>query len=162
LPAGPFSLTPYDDLYDSDIAAIIARLDQWFEIEVSHTIGQQLGGDTTLLAVDEATGRAIGFVVVKRIDEQSGRITWAGVDPDHQRRGVGRAMIAHIIEQAADAGLERLRVETMSDSVDYPPFEATRRFYAGLGFEPVRELGDRAGNGLATTDWELGWVGAPA
>ncbi len=150
-----FSLIAYDDLYDADIAALIVRLDEWFEIDASHSIGEQLGGDTTLLAVDDDTQRAIGFAVVRFENAVTGRITWAGVDPDWQRQGVGRAILDTIIAEADDAGLERLVVETMSDAVDYQPFEATRRFYRSLGFTPHRELGDRAGNGLHTTEWLL-------
>ncbi len=153
--AGSFSLTRYDDAYDSDIAGLIVQLDQWFEIDASHSIGEQLGGNTTLLAIDDASARAIGFVVVRIEDARTGRITWAGVDPRWQRRGVGRAMIEQVITDARQAGLERLVVETMSASVDYAPFEATRRFYRSLGFVEHRELGDRAGNGLATTEWLL-------
>ena len=156
-----FSLISYDDAYDPDIAALIVRLGKWFDIGASHSIGEQLHGDTTLLAIDDATDRAIGFVVVRFDDARTGRITWSGVDPAWQRCGVGRAMIESVVDEARGAHLDHLVVETMSDAVDYEPFEATRRFYRSLGFTPYRELGDLAGNGLHTTEWRLDLIDAP-
>ncbi len=149
-----YSIVEYRHSHDTPLRALVGRLDDWFEHDTWQSIAPQLGPDTTLLAVDPS-GRAVGFVVVRLEGETVGRITWAGVDPDWQRRGIGRDLFDHIIAEALAAGLTELRVETMSDTVDYAPFQRTRAFYQSLGFEPDIELGDRAQNGLATTDWSL-------
>lgn len=134
----------------------MARLDQWFEPEAWADVDAQLSPDTALLAIDaDHPDTVVGFVTVRFEREDEGRITWMGVDPDWQRRGVGRALIAAVCDEAAASGLSRMWVETMSDQVEHAPFDQTRAFYAAMGFTPERELGDLAGNGLATTDWAI-------
>ncbi len=150
----PFSLSSYSNVDRCGVARVVRRLKRWFEPDAWPDIDAQLDADTTLVAID-GRDQVIGFIVVKQVNASVGRITWAGVDPDHQRRGVGRAMLRTVIDEAQAAGLTELRVETMSESVDYAPFQRTRAFYAAMGFQPDIELGDRAANGLATTDWKL-------
>jgi ribosomal protein S18 acetylase RimI-like enzyme len=150
----PFELVSYSEDYRDAVAALVHRLDRWFEPDAFRLISAELRADTTLLAIDE-TDQVIGFLIVLIEDEQAGRISWAGVDPAWHRRGVGRAMIEAIAEEAAQAGLTRLVVETISDQVDYEPYERTRAFYGGMGFQPYHEWGDKAGNGLLTTDWQM-------
>ncbi len=155
-----YRLEEYDPTHRAALRDLVGRLDDWFEPAAWDTIKTTLAPDTTLLAVDGAQ-RVIGFVVVRIERDAVGRIAWAGVDASAQRRGVGRAMFDYIIGEARAAGLTELRVETMSDTVDYAPFERTRAFYQALGFTPAVELGDHAGVGLATTDWARPLV-APA
>jgi ribosomal protein S18 acetylase RimI-like enzyme len=149
-----FSLSSYSNIDRCGVARVVRRLKHWFEPDAWPDIDAQLDADSTLVAID-GRDQVIGFVVVRQVNSSVGRITWAGVDPDHQRRGIGRALLQQVIEEALAAGLTELRVETMSESVDYSPFQRTRAFYAAMGFEPDIELGDRAANGLATTDWKL-------
>lgn len=149
-----FSIIRYHSGFDNAIASLIIRLDEWFEPDAAESIIHEITSDTGLLAVD-ADNRVIGFLVTEfdEDDFDAGRILWAGVHPAWHRRGVGRALINNMLNEAQHANLQRIYVETMSDEIDYPPFEQTRRFYQALGFEVHRELGDLAGNGLTTTDW---------
>ena len=50
------------------------------------------------------------------------------VQPEHGRRGVGRALLAHAIAVARDAGIEQLTLTVTQGNA------AARRLYAGAGF----------------------------
>lgn len=154
MPKTDFHIIPYTSRYAVSLKKLVNRLEQWFEPEAADDVLEMINADTGLIALDE-DDRVIGFMVVCFDDEDfdGARIQWAGVHPAWHRRGVGRAMFNWMLNEATDAGLERIYVETMSDEVDYPPFEQTRQFYAKLGFETYRDLGDTAHNGLLTTDW---------
>ena len=58
-------------------------------------------------------------------------LAFVGIDPRQQRRGLGRTLLAPIIERADDAGIA-CYLET--------PFPDTRVFYRRLGFEDTDEL----------------------
>jgi GNAT superfamily N-acetyltransferase len=53
------------------------------------------------------------------------------VDPDHQRRGVGRMLLHHAYRRVEDAGLRMVMVETGDD----PGHAPARRTYEAAGFE---------------------------
>jgi ribosomal protein S18 acetylase RimI-like enzyme len=61
-------------------------------------------------------------------DTRIGRLRHVYVRPEIRRRGVGRALVAHLEARAAACyGSLRLRTDT----------EAASRFYERLGYEPV-------------------------
>src|SRR5229473_1980483 len=70
-------------------------------------------------------------------------LAFVGIDPRQQRRGLGRTLLAPIIERADDAGIA-CYLET--------PFSKTRVFYRRLGFEDADELHPVAG---APTIWTM-------
>lgn len=75
----------------------------------------------------------------------NGNIRHFGTDPDHARKGIGRALIARCVEDARDAGLTELNCySTLNGKVFYAscgfhtvePFEIA--FPGGLVFPSVR------------------------
>lgn len=62
-----------------------------------------------------------------------------------QRSGIGKAMLAHIIEQARSMGFTRLSLETGSAEA----FEPARRLYRSFGFEYCEPFGDYKPDPLA-------------
>ena len=76
-------------------------------------------------------------------------LAFVGIDPRQQRRGLGRTLLAPIIERADDAGIA-CYLET--------PFSKTRVFYRRLGFEDTDELHPVAG---APTIWTMTRPAAP-
>jgi ribosomal-protein-alanine N-acetyltransferase len=57
-----------------------------------------------------ADGRTTGFAIMTLGDERA-HIILLAVRPSHQRRGVGRRMIAWLVETAATAGIACMHVE---------------------------------------------------
>lgn len=75
---------------------------------------------------------------VKRLDERHGEVKSMRVTNRRQGRGIGAALLTHIIEQARSMGLRRLSLETGSG----PFFERARSLYAKFGFEYCEPFGD--------------------
>ena len=97
--------------------------------------------DLRLQHVLKATRGAdvVGFVSWF-VKEAVAQIGWMGVVPPLHRRGIGRKLIARLVEELRGHGIRKLRVETLGASVDYEPYERTRAFYHAMGFRDVRSL----------------------
>jgi ribosomal protein S18 acetylase RimI-like enzyme len=84
--------------------------------------------DTHVL-VAEIDGVLAGFVATTRREDDLGEIHMIAVDPDHQRRGVGRALTR--------AALERLRTQGLATAMGRdrgdPEHEPARRLYEDAG-----------------------------
>ena len=61
-------------------------------------------------------------------DDWYGHIEDVVISPEARRRGVGRALVRHIIAVARDRGLARIELHTQSGN------KAARMLYEGLGF----------------------------
>lgn len=76
-------------------------------------------------------GRALlGCGALKEIDPRHGEIKSMRTAGAHRRRGVAKAMLTHIMTEAARRGYERLSLETGSQAA----FEPARALYASFGF----------------------------
>lgn len=71
-----------------------------------------------------------GVGALRTIDAGHGEIKSMRTHPDHLRKGVGRAMLLHIIGEARQRGMERLSLETGSGAA----FEPALALYRGQGF----------------------------
>ncbi len=81
---------------------------------------------TLWVAVDEA-GRVVGFLAARKINRVL-HIDEMDVDFDHQRRGIGRALLDAAIAWARRAGLNEITLTTFRD------LAFNRGFYAASGF----------------------------
>lgn len=78
-------------------------------------------------------GRALlGMGALKRLDAAHGELKSMRTAPTQLRRGVGAAMLAHLIAEGRRSGYHRLSLETGSNE----PFAAARALYARSGFVP--------------------------
>ncbi|WP_228496691.1 GNAT family N-acetyltransferase [Pseudoclavibacter sp. VKM Ac-2888] len=64
-------------------------------------------------------------------EDRMGEVYVLAVDPDLQRRGIGRALLEHSTRRAKSAGMSMVMVETGDD----PGHEPARRAYEADGFE---------------------------
>jgi putative acetyltransferase len=84
-------------------------------------------------------GEAIaGIGALKRLGDGSGELKSMRTHPDHLRRGVGAALLEHIIAVARAERLRRLSLETGSGAA----FEAALALYRRRGFVDGPAFGD--------------------
>ena len=91
-------------------------------------------GAFALLAQEEDSGALLGFVMIRGAGGEAEIIT-LGVDPGRRRRGLGRALLAAGLSEAAARGSTRLFLEVAADNV------AALALYRATGFT---EIGRRA------------------
>lgn len=82
----------------------------------------------------------LGCGALKALSPTHGEIKSMRTAAAHLRRGVARAMLEHIVREAAARGYQRLSLETGSMQA----FEAAQRLYASFGFEVCPPFGDYA------------------
>jgi len=82
-------------------------------------------------------GRLMGIGALKRIAVDHGEVKSMRTVPRVRGRGVGRAILHHIILEALARGFRRLSLETGSTE----PFAAALRLYGSEGFEPCGPFG---------------------
>jgi len=117
---------------DADAIMAIARfLPQWFTKTGLEHLATDLKFQAGLVAV-EGEG-VIGFLTYF-VYEAIGNIGWMGVEPNSQRHGIGRELVARFEHLMKAAGVGQLQVWTLGDSVDYEPYARTRAFYRAMGF----------------------------
>ena len=78
----------------------------------------------------DAGGERVGFVVVKTIEDAL-QLDHLYIHPQHQGRGIGRAVLKQIFAEA-DASAQAIRVGALRGS-------ASNRFYRQHGFEQMSE-----------------------
>jgi ribosomal protein S18 acetylase RimI-like enzyme len=98
--------------------------------------------DEGLVAVRE--GEVVGFLTIVRRFDEAAEITWMAVRSDLRRLGIGRALLARLVERLAAEGRRMLLVLTVSPSDPGPEpdegYGSTRSFYRSNGFVLVRDL----------------------
>ncbi len=124
--------------------AIIRSLPYFFGQELgiaecAHAVRSQPG----LVLVDD-TRMVLGFLTYASHHPSSAEITWMAVHQDVRRTGIGRRLIAHLVEVAMRDGFQMLFVVTLGPSALEPDvsdgYGGTRRFYEATRFVPLKEL----------------------
>ncbi|MES1167348.1 MAG: GNAT family N-acetyltransferase [Pseudomonadota bacterium] len=77
-------------------------------------------------------GRLVGCCALKQLDATHGEVKSMRVARDQRGKGVGAALVGHVIGEARARRYERLSLETGA----MPFFEPARRLYRRHGFEP--------------------------
>ncbi len=93
-----------------------------------------------LYVAEEDDGQVVGFLSVLRRSADVGDVSWMGVQSDLWRRGIGTALMERAAGDLASDGASILMVHTLSDTVDYEPYEATRAFYDAMGFKHLETI----------------------
>jgi ribosomal-protein-alanine N-acetyltransferase len=89
--------------------------------------------DDGVALIAEDDGSALGFVfcVLGDRGRRTAHVTDIYVRPEARGRGIGRALLAELVEPARAAGLEHVSLEVLVRNAD------ARRLYERLGFAPV-------------------------
>lgn len=83
-------------------------------------------------------GELVGCGALKPIDETHGEIKSMRTRAGYRRRGVGSALLEHILGFARDEGLSRVSLETGAQDA----FEPARAMYARFGFVECGPFGE--------------------
>ena len=90
------------------------------------------------VTVDDGRPVAVGYCAPERMTDGTWNMLLIAVDPSAQGRGVGAAIMRHVEGQLSAKGARILIVETSG----LPEFEATRRFYLGIGYAEEARIRD--------------------
>ena len=114
------------------ILHIVQSLPEWFDEDARlRAIPTDIKHNNGFVAVSR--GDIVGFITLNVADGRL-NIGWLGVRRDCRRQGIGSRLLLAAEETARDMGVTELATVTLGESVDYPPYEATRAFYRKHGF----------------------------
>jgi GNAT superfamily N-acetyltransferase len=115
------------------LETLTARLPEWFAQAKSnrHYAEQAEILEAWVARID---GRPGGLLLLKRHSAVSAEICWLGVDPDHHRQGIGRALIGAVEHRLKEEKIGFLFVMTLHPEDPYEPYRRTRLFYERMGF----------------------------
>jgi putative acetyltransferase len=87
-----------------------------------------------------ADDAVLGVAALKRIDDDHAEIKSMHTASEARGRGVGRALVDHLVAVARQRGYRRVSLETGAG----PAFAAARALYASASFEPCGAFGEYA------------------
>jgi putative acetyltransferase len=138
--AGPISI---DDPTAPDVCALVAR-HRRFAASLSppeNVFALDAAGlqdpDVTLFSYRRA-GELLAIGALRHLDDRHGELKSMHTAEAARRTGIGRAMLAHLIDVARQRGYRQLSLETGSMA----GFAAARALYTGAGFTECGPFAD--------------------
>lgn len=131
-----FSLRAWEPIFASvrDVLGdeIFLRLHPDWRASQAEEVRSSCTNDDRDVFVAVVDGHPVGFVAValNAFHERMGAIEIVGVDPDHQRTGVGARLTEHALDHMRAHGMTIAVVETGGD----PGHAPARELYAATGF----------------------------
>ncbi|HEY1926841.1 MAG TPA: GNAT family N-acetyltransferase [Caulobacteraceae bacterium] len=122
-----------------ECVSILAELPEWFGIPASNAAYAK-AAERKQAWVAEDSGELLGLMVLTDQGFSAIDVHLLAVRPHAHRKGVGRALIEKAGAVGRELGKPYLTVKTQGPSANYEPYDRTRRFYLGVGFEPLEEL----------------------
>lgn len=98
----------------------------------------ELAGDGVTFFSARRDGHLVGIAALKRLDAGYAELKSMHTRETERRRGIGRALVEHLVAFARGQGYRQLSLETGSTE----DFVAARQLYAELGFRPCPPFGD--------------------
>jgi len=133
----------HGDLDSSDVQALLAyhfaQMRETSPPEACHVLPiDGLRHPTVTFWSAREESMLMGIGALKEIASDHGEVKSMRTAPAALRRGVGRALLHHIVAMAQSRGYRRLSLETGSSA----PFAAALRLYESEGFVPSGPFGD--------------------
>ena len=126
------------------LETLTARLPEWFaQAESNRHYAEQ--AEVLEAWVARIGGRPVGLLLLKRHSAISAEIFWLGVDLDHHRQGVGKALVGAVERRLREEKIRFLFVMTLHPDDPYEPYRRTRLFYERMGFALVLSSGRALG-----------------
>ncbi len=132
-----------DDLTGAEICALLrlhlGEMHSWSPPESCHVmpVERLRQADVTFWSAWDGSNLA-GCGALKEIGVQHGEIKSMRAHPDYRGKGVGKAVLLHLLDQAKQRGYTRISLETGRPE----PFIPARRLYESHGFAECPPFGD--------------------
>ena len=126
-----------------NVERLLRMLPTWFGIESSVVEYVQAARSMPAYLAWPAhrqEARPSGILLAVRHYPRSAEIYLMAVDPSWHRSGAGRALVDALESDLIADGVEFLQVKTQGPARPDAGYERTRRFYAGVGFQPLEEI----------------------
>ena len=114
---------------------IAKNLSEWFTEEAIKNISQD--GLNNELLIAKINEKIVGFLIYKIIGKNC-EIQWLGVNRNNWRRNVGTKLIRELEKILKNDEIEEIFLSTLADTVNYEPYEITRKFFRKNGFRNKR------------------------
>lgn len=96
--------------------------------------------DISFYVARDESGAVLGCGALRELSPHEGEIKSMRTHPDHLGKGVGKAVLSHLVDTARRRGYHRVSLETGTGAA----FEAATGLYRAFGFEPGAPFGDYA------------------
>jgi GNAT superfamily N-acetyltransferase len=117
------------------VTAIVRGLPDYFTDDVPAKAERDAADHEAWVVTD--SGTVAGFAIAARKSPGGAEILWMAVDAARRNRGYGTALLGHVLDHLADAGVSVVAAKTLDRSSGYQPYEATRAFWERNGFVQV-------------------------
>lgn len=105
---------------------------QGWEFRQSAEVATLLDSDPGKIWLALRENDLVGFVGISiHPEDRMGEVSIVAVSPEHQRKGIGKALMEFAEQNVRDLGMKMVMVETVGDSGHEP----ARRVYEALGYE---------------------------
>jgi GNAT superfamily N-acetyltransferase len=122
----------------AECARILAELPEWFGLPPSNAEYAEFAERNGAFVAQEGE-EMLGLMALNDHGFSAIEIHLLAVRPRAHRQGVGRALVEEALSVARALGRSYVTVKTRGPSLPYEPYERTRAFYEGVGFEALEE-----------------------
>ena len=139
-----------DDLTGPEVAALLdlhlAEMHQWSPPESVHAmpVERLRAADVTFYSAWDGE-RLAGCGALKQLGPEHGELKSMRAHPDYRGKGVGKAILAHLLAEARRRGYRRVSLETGQPDAFLP----ARRLYESHGFTECPPFGDYLADGFS-------------
>ena len=84
--------------------------------------------DRMTFYVYKSERKIVGVAALQVESEETGKLNWVYVLPEHQRKRIGTALITHLEKKAREKGLKKMRLRTIEKA------DQAVKFYKKLGY----------------------------
>lgn len=122
-------------------ASIIAELPDWFARPDANRLYAEMAATLDMVGCFAGNDVA-GFASLTQHFDTTGEIYLLAARRRWHGTGLGRALVGAAESWARARALRFLMVKTLGPSHPDPAYEASRRFYRAMGFQPIEEIQD--------------------
>lgn len=95
--------------------------------------------ENEILFVAYVNSEAVGFLTVREANKDVVELTWMGVLPEYQSKGVGTQLLHKTLE-VLKGNYKMVYGKTLADTVEDEGYSQTRNFWFKNGFMPIETI----------------------